>query len=103
MPACQAVDSSPAAPSSSSEAISATSPTAEQTRDLEHLLKRPSHLNSVTLDSSGTQSVDLRNGFNSVIMVEKNPDGSHSALCTDSLERANEFLAGTARKPIEYQ
>jgi hypothetical protein len=94
--ACQPLDGGPE--------VGAISPTkGDQIRELEPLLKRPSHPLAGKSDLAGAQSVDLRSGFHSVVMVEKHPDGSHSAICTDSLERATEFLASPARKPVEYQ
>ena len=74
-----------------------------QMRELEPLLKRPAYPLAGKSDLTGAQSVDLRSGFHSVVMVEKHSDGSHSVICTDSLERATEFLAGSPRKSIEHQ
>lgn len=95
MAACQPLDSSLSASHSSSEAISAAS--------LEPLLKRPSSLRSVKSDPSGAQILELPSGFHSVVMVVRHPDGSHSTVCTDSLDRATEVLVGTPRKRVEYQ
>jgi hypothetical protein len=96
MAACQPLDSS--------REVGAINPTqGVQMRELEPLLKRPSQPLPGKSNSTGAQFVDLRSGFHSVVMVEKHPDGSHSVICTDSLERATEFLAGPARKPVEYQ
>jgi hypothetical protein len=74
---------------------------AEQARRLEPFLKRPSQHLPSSADANGRQSVSLQAGFRNVVIVEKNPDGSHSAICTNSLDRATEFFAGGSRMTLE--
>src|SRR3977135_4441956 len=60
---------------------------AEQARvlsGLEHMLRRPSHL-PVTIDAAGGQKLDLQGGFHHAVIARKNPDGTHSIICADSI------------------
>jgi hypothetical protein len=55
----------------------------------------------VTIDATGGQKVDLTAGFHHAVIVRKNPDGTHSIICTDSIESATEFLARPPQAPVE--
>src|SRR5262249_30325175 len=102
--ACQAAGVGSEARSSPTQAAAAVdAEQAQQVRRLESLLKRPSSDLPSSTDANGRQSVSLQSGFRNVVMVEKNPDGSHSIICTDSLDRATEFFAGGSRNTLEEQ
>ena len=76
---------------------------AEQARvlsGLEPMLRRPSHL-PVTIDAAGGQKLDLQGGFHHAVIARKNLDGTHSIICTDSIESATDFLAGSPRTLVE--
>jgi hypothetical protein len=75
---------------------------AVQSYQLEGLLNRPAQLSATKLEGGG-QFLSLGAGFHSVVMAQKHPDGSHSMICTDSLEQANQFISGTARGRLEYE
>ena len=77
---------------------------AEQARvlsGLEPLLQHPSQDLPVTVDAMGGQKVDIGVGFQHAAIVRKNPDGTHSIICTDSIEGATDFLARPPQMLVE--
>jgi hypothetical protein len=54
------------------------------------------------LGSDGTtQIVDLQGGFQTVTMVRKNPDGTHTQICTDSTDEAVRFMLSEPKPSAE--
>jgi hypothetical protein len=101
--ACQGPEASVSRSSADSPTKAALSP--EQARELarlEPLLRRSQGL-AVTSDANGGQKVDLQGGFQHAVIVQKNPDGTHSFTCTDSIDHATEFFARTPRVKVEEQ
>jgi hypothetical protein len=47
--------------------------------------------------------LDLQGGFQHTVIVRRNPDGTHSIICTDSIDQATEFLARSPQSKIEEQ
>jgi len=37
-------------------------------------------------------SVDLQGGFHHAVIARVNPDGTHTLICTDSIDTATEFI-----------
>ena len=69
-----------------------TAANAAQIREpIERLTHRSAAAPEVGSDGT-TEVVDLRGGFQSVTMVRKNPDGTHTGICTDSADEAVRFL-----------
>jgi len=100
--ACQGPDASstPTRPDSPS----GTTLSADQARvisGLEPMLRRSSQGLAVTEDASGGLRLDLMGGFQHAVIAQTNPDGTHSIICTDSIESATEFLARPPQAPIE--
>lgn len=52
-------------------------------------------------DAPGGIRVDLQGGYQHAVMVEVNPDGTHTFVCTDSIDTATEFLTRTPQKADE--
>jgi hypothetical protein len=100
--ACQGPDTSATPPRPDSAAGPALS--AEQARvisGLEPLLRRSSQGLAVTEDASGGQKLNLQGGFQHAVIAQMNPDGTHSIICTDSIESATEFLARPPQAQVE--
>ncbi len=90
--ACQGPDATMA--SSSSDALTNPALTTAQTQalsDLGQMLRRPEHGLTAT-SAYGGMRVDLQGGFQHVVMVQVNPDGTHTFVCTDSIDTATDFL-----------
>ncbi len=69
-----------------------TAANAAQIREpIERLTHRSAAAPEVGSDGT-TEVVDLRGGFQSVTMVRKNPDGTHTTICTDSADEAVRFM-----------
>lgn len=100
--ACQGPDAS-ATPTHPDSPTGSTL-TADQARvisGLEPMLRRSSEGLAVTSDDSGGLKLDLMGGFQHAVIAQTNPDGTHSIICTDSIESATEFLARPPQAPIE--
>ena len=100
--ACQGPDASETPPRPDSPMAPALS--ADQGRvisGLEPLLRRSSQGLRVTEDASGGQKLDLMGGFQHAVIAQMNPDGTHSIICTDSIESATEFLTRPPQAPLE--
>jgi hypothetical protein len=85
-------------PSSSRPLLSAaaTADTARALSQLEPMLRRNQEALTGTSEPNGRHSVNLNSGFMHATMLRINPDGTRSAICTDSMESATEFFAGNA-------
>ncbi len=68
---------------------------------LEPLLRRPSQGLPITSAGNGGKTLDLQGGFQTAVMVQKNPDGTLSYICTDSMDRATEFFGRDPRANVE--
>lgn len=68
---------------------------------LESMLTRTPEGMTLTWGENGAQTVHVQGGFQHVFIVEKNPDGSFSTTCTDSLEIATRALDGTSSRSVE--
>lgn len=68
---------------------------------LEPLLRRPSQDLPMASDGNGGKTLDLQGGFQTAVIVQKNPDGTRSYVCTDSIDRAKEFFARDPRPSVE--
>lgn len=68
---------------------------------LESMLTRIPEGMTLTSGENGAQTVHLQGGFQHAFIVEKNPDGSFSTTCTDSLEQATRALDGTSSRSVE--
>jgi hypothetical protein len=99
--ACQGPEPS-VTPSKSPSGIALTPEVAREVRELEPLLRRPTNL-PLTRDSRGGQFLDLQGGFQHAVIARRNPDGTHSIICTDSIDQATEFLARPPKSKIEEQ
>jgi hypothetical protein len=96
--ACQNPD---AATADSPTKPALTTTQAQALSDLGQMLRRPKEGLSATSVSGGTR-VDLQGGFQHAVMVQVNPDGTQTLICTDSIDTATEFLTrGTAVKADE--
>lgn len=94
---------------SSAEPASATSLAPEQLtaanaalirEPIERLTHRSAAAPEVGSDGT-TEVVDLRGGFQSVTMVRKNPDGTHTGICTDSADEAVRFMLSEPTHTVE--
>jgi hypothetical protein len=99
--ACQGPEAS-VTQSISPSGIALSPEVAREVRELEPLLRRPTNL-KVTRDARGGQSVDLQGAFQHAVIVRRNPDGTHSLICTDSIDQATEFLARPPQSKAEEQ
>lgn len=78
-----------------------TAANAAQIREpIERLTHRTAGTPQVSTDGT-TEVVDLRGGFQSVTMVRKNPDGTHTGICTDSADEAVRFMLSEPRPAAE--
>ena len=86
--ACQSPDAtSPDSPTK--PALTTTQ--AQALSDLGQALRRPTQGLSATSTNGGVR-VDLQGGFQHATMVQVNPDGTHTLICTDSIDTATAFL-----------
>ncbi len=93
----------------SAEPVSATSLLPEQltaanAAQIREPIERLTHRSGAapTVGSDGTtEVVDLRGGFQSVTMVRKNPDGTHTGICTDSADEAVRFMLSEPTPTVE--
>jgi hypothetical protein len=100
--ACQGPELSVTHSSNSPTKVALSPEVAQQVRELEPLFRQPTNLR-VTRDSRGTQLVDLQGGFQHAVIVRRNADGTHSVICTDSIDQATEFLARPPQSKVEEQ
>ncbi len=71
-------------------------PTPEEAKELGVDLKQQT-TGLRTLSKQGAVGVDLDGGFESAVVVKRNPDGSLSAACVNSQKEAKAFLESKAQ------
>jgi len=100
--ACQSPDATTASSSPDSPTKPAlTTAQGQALSDLGQMLRRPAN-GLPTTNAHGGVRVDLQGGFQHAIMVQVNPDGTSTFVCTDSIDTATEFLTrGTPVKADE--
>jgi len=87
--ACQSPDAATSPDSPTKPALTTTQ--AQALSDLGQMLRRPTQALSAT-NAYGGRRVDLQGGFQHVVMVQVNPDGTRTIICTDSIDTATDFL-----------
>ena len=87
--ACQSPDAATSLDSPTKPALTTTQ--AQALSDLGQMLRRPAEGLSAT-NASGGVRVDLQGGFQHAVMAQVNPDGTHTLICTDSIDTATDFL-----------
>ncbi len=90
--ACQAPDAAMASSSPDSHTNAAlTTAQTQALSDLGQMLRRPERGLTATRAYGGVR-VDLQGGFQHAVMVQVNPDGTRTFVCTDSIDTATDFL-----------
>jgi len=89
--ACQSPDATTTSSSPDSTKPALTTTQTQALSDLGHALRRSAN-GLPTTSANGVTSVDLQGGFQHATMVQVNPDGTHTFICTDSIDTATEFL-----------
>jgi len=87
--ACQSPDAATSPDSPTKPALTTTQ--AQALSDLGQALRRSTQGLSATI-AHGVVSVDLQGGYQHAVMAQVNPDGTHTLICTDSIDTATEFL-----------
>ena len=87
--ACQSPDAATSPNSPTKPALTTTQ--TQALSDLGQALSRPTQGLSAT-STNGALRVDLQGGFQHATLVQVNPDGTHTLICTDSIDTATEFL-----------
>ena len=87
--ACQSPDAATNPDSHTKPALTTTQ--TQALSDLGQALLRPTQGLSATSTNGGVR-VDLQGGFQHAVMAQVNPDGTHTLICTDSIDTATDFL-----------